>query len=150
MSFPRRILVPVDFSDTSRHAARTACDWARSMGAHLVILHVIDARYTSMLVGYGLQVAPMTPPDLDRIAREGLDRFVGELPLQGVSFERALRVGLPGEEILAAAGQGGIDLLVMGTHGRTGLRRMIIGSETEHVLRQSPVPVLVVRHPSSN
>lgn len=145
MPLPKRILVPVDFSDTSRLAAEHALDLARATGGQLLFLHVLDARYTSMLVGYGLQVAPMTPPDLDDIARESLDRFLGELDLEGVPHESELRVGLPADEVLSAAAELGADLICMGTHGRTGVRRMVIGSEAERVIRQAPVPVLVVR-----
>lgn len=145
MAVPKTILCPVDFSATSSRAAEEAIAYARALGAELLFLHIVDARYTSMLVGYGLQVAPVQPPDLDRIARESLDEFLQDLDLDGISHRAITRVGLPGDEILETATEEKVDLIVVGTHGRTGVKRMLLGSQAEGVVRQSPVPVLVVR-----
>lgn len=145
MSTPDKILCPVDFSDTSKKAVGEALAYAKAFDAKVLFLHIVDARYTSMLVGYGLQVAPVQPPDLDKLARESLDEFLDGIDLGGVENERLTRVGLPGDEILDVAEEEKVGLIVMGTHGRTGVKRMLIGSQAEGVVRQAEVPVLTVR-----
>lgn len=142
-----KILVPVDFSDSSRKAFYVALKIARVFDARTIVLHVSEP--ISSLD---------SPEDYEKRAEEierlekGVKRRVNELFDQGglaevdrrkVSVE--IRGGKPYVEIVKFAVQEGIDLIVMGTHGRTGVKHMLIGSQTEKVVRHAGCMVLVVK-----
>jgi nucleotide-binding universal stress UspA family protein len=94
----------------------------------------------------GIAGVPPLPTEYDREAvRAGLNRI--QPPEAGISLEHRLGYGEPGSTILAVAEEIGADLIVMGTHGRTGLRRLLMGSVAEHVVRHASCPVLTVRTP---
>ncbi len=118
------ILFATDFSETSAAAARTALDYARRLGARLHLLHVT-------WVG----TDPTVPPALPALARE-----LGD----GVPVVTAVESGAPAAQIVRYAERKGIDLIVLGTHGRSGVSRALLGSVAERVVRTAPCPVLTV------
>lgn len=140
----RRILAPTDFSHTAEAALGYAEALARAFGAEVYLLHVVevtDETFASvpreiLLTGSG-----------ERIRAYLLERAQARLePLKG-RFGRAeavVRLGPPREVILDAARELGVDLIVLGLRGRTGLARLLVGSVAEHIIRHSPVPVLSV------
>jgi nucleotide-binding universal stress UspA family protein len=136
------ILHPTDFSDRAGYAFRVACALARAGGARLVILHVAQPLWT---LG-GIQGVPPVPLEY---GREGLEELLRRLqpPDPAVAVEHRLELGDPAAEILRAARECSCDLIVMGTHGRGGLGRLLMGSVAEAVVRQAPCPVLTVRLP---
>src|SRR5439155_9282380 len=128
----RTILHPTDFSDRSAHALRLAGALARDYGARLVVLHVAEMP----VVAYGEGVIPpLDPEDAVRVARQQLELL--EAPVTGTPAERRLEVGDPVETILDVAHALPADLIVMGTHGRTGLRRLLMGSVAEQIVRRA-------------
>jgi nucleotide-binding universal stress UspA family protein len=137
------VLVPTDGSDTARRAADRAVDVASRYGATVRALYVIDS------ADLGL-TTPADPHSsrLKRTLREAGDRAVAAVAdaaeEAGVAVETDVVVGVPHAAILASVEETGADLVVMGTHGRTGLARAFLGSTAERVVRRSPVPVLVV------
>jgi nucleotide-binding universal stress UspA family protein len=140
-----RILVPVDFSPCSRAALEYAAELADRNDAKVEVLHVHEpAPYVGPSV---LAMMPSPPRRWDEtqgdVLRE-LEGFVG-----GARDHLRVRVetGLPGDVIPAVAKQGDFDLIVMGTHGRSGLARALLGSVAETVMRRAPVPVLTLRMP---
>jgi nucleotide-binding universal stress UspA family protein len=135
------LLHPTDFSDRSEYASRLACLLARDYGARLVVVHVA----VPPVVVYGEGVVPPEPEVFRAQAQEKLDRL--EAPGAELRLERRLAEGDPVTEILHLAQEIGADLIVMGTHGRTGLSRLLMGSVAEQVVRQAPCPVLTVRMP---
>lgn len=144
-----RILVPLDGSPPSQHGFDEAMALAKQLGSSLQVLNVVDAR---LLVA---EVSAYLPPDrlLDdwRAAGERLvSEAVENARSKGVPAEGAVRCD-PGlrvcDIIVKEAVASGAELIVMGTHGRRGLRRLALGSDAELVLRESPVPVLLVRGP---
>jgi nucleotide-binding universal stress UspA family protein len=140
--FPiRTILHPTDFSDRSEAALQVAHCLAREHGARLIILHVAPEE----VVGGGLPIVPMDP----RFYRDSLNevRIQAEGPDLKFPVETLLRHGDTAEEILGAAERLGCDLIVMGSHGRTGFARLLMGSVAEAVLRRAPCPVLTVKAP---
>jgi nucleotide-binding universal stress UspA family protein len=133
----RKILHPTDFSDHSRAAFELACALARDYGAELLILHV--NRPPQIYAPDGIVVgAPVEEPFEGRVK---LAQIRPEDPR--VKFEHKIVDGDPAEQILKAAV--GMDLIVLGTHGTTGLARLLMGSVAETVLRKAPCPVLTVR-----
>jgi nucleotide-binding universal stress UspA family protein len=137
----RTILHPTDFSERAGYALQLAAALARDYGARLVVLHVV----TPPTVVYGEAVVPVSPEELRAPAREQLDRL--RLPRPDVRAERRLEEGEAVEEILRVARDIGADLIVLGTHGRTGLGRLLMGSTAETVVRKASCPVLTVKAP---
>ena len=145
------LLVPHDFSASANHATALARDEAKLHGARLVLVHVIDLPY---------QIGPMAivPPETGAPinvrdyavsqAKEHLDDLVARLGKDGATATGVVCVGNPVDEILRVAGDEKADAIVMGTHGRTGIRHLIAGSVAERVVRAATVPVITVRHPS--
>jgi nucleotide-binding universal stress UspA family protein len=135
------ILHPTDLSDRSEFAFRLACALARDYGARLILLHVTSRP----VIGY---VEGLVPPQSEsrlRALHEELHRL--SVPDPRISVEHRLREGDPVAEILAVAQESSADLIVMGTHGRTGLARLLMGSVAEQVVRRAACPVLTVKTP---
>jgi nucleotide-binding universal stress UspA family protein len=135
------ILHPTDFSEHSRPALELAFALARDYGARLVVLHAVAAP----VVIYREAVVAPSPDELRAAAWDQLEGL--EVPGAGARVERRLGDGDAPAEILRAAQQLKADLIVMGTHGRTGLGRLLMGSVAEQVVRRAPCPVLTVRTP---
>jgi nucleotide-binding universal stress UspA family protein len=138
----KTILHPTDFSDCSQDAFRLARSLTRDQGARLIVLHVTsvpDLAYK----GYGAPGSPLLAEEYRRKVRQDLERLQPPDPQLG--FERRLEEGDPVTEILRVAAEAGADLIVMGTHGKTGLRHVLMGSVAEQVVRKAPCPVLTLR-----
>lgn len=139
----KTILHPTDFSEPSDLAFRLACSLARDHGARLVVAHVIEPPVP--VYGGGVLVVP-PPQGLKEPLRAKLLQL--RPPGETVQVEHRLAEGDAATEILDLAEQARADLIVMGTHGRGGLRRVLMGSVAEEVVRKAPCPVLTVRTPS--
>jgi nucleotide-binding universal stress UspA family protein len=135
------ILHPTDFSERSQHAFWLACSLARDYGARLIVLHVVAAP----AVVYAEGMVPPIPEELRAAAQEELDRL--QAPRADVRAERRLAEGDAVEETLRVARETNADLIVVGTHGRTGLGRLLMGSVAEQVVRRASCPVLTVKAP---
>ena len=134
----RRVLCPIDFSECSRHAVHHALALARWYGSSLTVLHVVANLPTMDVPG-----VPLTDVQRDRLAEE-MRYFVGPTP-PDVPVSLLVRESSDvRREILAAAHTLMSDLLVIGSHGRSGVERLLLGSVTEKVVRKSPCPVMVV------
>lgn len=143
-----RILVPVDFSEPSRKALAYAAELARPLGAVLEVVHV--AEVPAFVPSASLPEARASDLSLVTLVREGaeelLAKFIGEAAELGIKVQASrLEIGSPAQVIPEVAGAGGYDLIVIGTHGRTGLAHALIGSVAERVVRHAPCPVLSVR-----
>ena len=127
----RRILVPVDCSSCSRAALDFACRLAVALNATIDVLYVVESS--------GAQTA----------ALQELREFIGTVELPGsLTLNERVEAGDPRERIVAISERDGFDLIVLGTHGRTGRSRMLAGSVAESVVRTASRPVVTVREPS--
>jgi len=140
-----RILFPTDFSPGAETAARWAAGLALAFGAELVLVHVLDLTLAGM-AGMPTQVAVMPAVDelIERVRKEAADEM-SRLAARFPGARTIVREGSPRPVILQVAAEVGADLIVMGTHGRTGLAHVLFGSVAEHVVRHSRIPVLTVR-----
>lgn len=138
----RTILHPTDFSQHSTYAYGLASALARDYGARLIVLHVVPE--PTPVYGEGV-VIPANPEVFRIEAREQLERLASPGP--EVAVEHRLEDGDPATGILHAAREAGADLIVMATHGRTGLERLLMGSVAEQVVRKAVCPVLTVKAP---
>lgn len=145
----RNILCPTDFSDLSLYALRYARSFAERNAATLHCLHVVDDAYQYM-VSMGPDSVPIGPPteDLISAAEKQMKTFLAE-NLPGASFPVTSSVvsGRPFVQIITYARDHNVDMIVIGTHGRAGLKHMLLGSVAEKVIRKAPCPVLSIRHP---
>lgn len=137
---PRCLLVPVDFSRPSRAALRHALALAAATGARVILAHVLEPFHAGLLMD-----TTASQDSARRAANERLEALLIEARRTWPKVSRELRVGHPVHTIVALARRVSADLIVLGTHGRTGLRRSLIGSVAERVVREAHCPVLVVR-----
>lgn len=136
---PKTILFPTDFSHAGDAALEYAASLARDTGGKLIILHVEEP--LPAYIGEGYYGVPNPPnPEVRRM----LDAIK---PPEGVRHEHRLVMGNPADEVVRIAKEENVDLIVMGTHGRTGFSRLLMGSVTEHVVRSAHCPVLTIKQP---
>jgi universal stress protein A len=136
------VLCGTDFSDSSRGAIPMAYSLARDHGARLILLHVVPAGTYEIA-----NLAQLGQGESKHQFEEGIRRELRELcpPDGGVPLEYKVAEGDPAAAINKVAEETAAALIVLGTHGRTGLRRALMGSVAEHVMRTAPCPVLVVK-----
>jgi nucleotide-binding universal stress UspA family protein len=145
----KRILCPVDFSDASKAALETAADLAKRQGATLTLLHAYPVPGYTFPDGSFVASSKMLE-ELAEAAKAHLDEWKTLATKLGVAgVEAVTAVGEPAAEIVAYAKEKGADLVVVGTHGRTGLTHALMGSVAERVVRRAPCPVLTVRPPKA-
>lgn len=137
-----RILVPTDFSDCAKQAVTYASELAKRFGAELHLLHVVQPPFITDAYAASLPEDALHP---EEFARKDLE--AAEVPdAERISHvQRRLQSGVPFVEIVRYARQNDIDLIVIGTHGRTGLMHMLMGSVAEKVVRKASCAVLAVR-----
>ena len=135
------VLHPTDISEDSEHAFRLACALARDYNARLLVLHVIPP---PMVLYAGGPVPADTWPSVEEV-EEKLRQLKSHTP--GVRLETQILEGDPVDMILGAAEETHSDVIVMGTHARTGLGRLLLGSVAESVIRKAPCPVLSAKPP---
>ncbi|MFO0679318.1 MAG: universal stress protein [Polyangiaceae bacterium] len=146
MNLPRSILVPTDFSSAASVAADYAVNLAKELGAKVALLHV----YEVPVLGFPEAPLVATPDMVANIVKTtqgALDVLAKRYEDRGVTVTTFLKNGDAREIIHAVAEEVGADLLVMGTHGRRGISRALLGSVTEEVIRTSSRPVLTLRVP---
>lgn len=142
----RRVLAPTDFSDNSLPAVRYAAELAEKFGAELVLLHIVQD--LALVLPDAVMPTPVMAPDLGELtgsARASLAKLAADLNLDRLNPRVEVRVGTPVTVIEEAARDLKADLICVGTHGRTGLAHLLLGSVAERVVRHAPCPVLVVR-----
>jgi nucleotide-binding universal stress UspA family protein len=139
MSAFRHVLVATDFGKPAERAAELGVTFAETFGAKLTLLFVLSIPNSVYATSSYLQFG-----ELEREARRALDKESARLSERFPQLASALRTGTPWEEIIEAAKELGADLIVMGTQGRRGLPRALLGSVAEKVVRMANVPVLTV------
>lgn len=142
----REILLATDFSEPARHATEHAAALARAFGARLHLLHVVEE------MGYweGFDLRHFPTPEVYEELRESARIALEDLREEAAGPEGAetlVREGKPSLEILRAAAEIPADVIVVGSHGQSGLAETLFGSTAEKVVRKAPCAVLVVRHP---
>ena len=140
----QHVLVPIDFSATADRALAYAIALAQQLQARLTLLHVLDltpVTMEDMTTGMTATYLEDLETDAQHLLQASRERVQGA----GLQGESLLVQGTPTQTIVDTAGEQGVDLIIMGTHGRTGLAHVFLGSVAEHVVRQGPCPVLVVR-----
>ncbi len=149
MNVPKTILVPTDFSEPSKAALEYALMLAKKLDAKVHLVHA----YELPVVGFPDGTLTITAEMATRIieaARDSLAQLVAAYADRGVPLTSSLEQADPRDGVLSAAKKANADLIVMGTHGRRGLSRALIGSVAEGVVRRSSIPVLTVHAESAS
>ena len=142
----RRILVATDFTETSERALEFGIELARKFDAATTLVHVYQIPAMGFADG-GYIAGAEVAAQLSTAAQNRLDAMVESRKTAGVPMQAILREGVAWEEINAVAKEVEADLIVIGTHGRRGLARALLGSVAENVIRTSTIPVLVIHGP---
>jgi len=143
------ILVPIDFSSHSRKTLDYASRFAARHGASIRLLHIFQLpEYAVTQYEHRQQGCDELRSQVswaEEAAQENLDALEQELLNKGLNAKGYLRVGYPFEEIVLMANDPDVDLVIIGTHGRSGIKRLLVGSTAERVVEHAPCPVLVVK-----
>jgi nucleotide-binding universal stress UspA family protein len=145
----QRILVPVDGSETSRRGLEEAIKLSKALNASIRLVHIIDDTPLALNPETGVAAAPLVA-DFAEAGKEIMEEARAFAAGQGVQVETTLHenfIGRVAERILEESRKCGAELIVMGTHGRRGIRHAVLGSDAEAVVRGAGVPVLLVRAP---
>jgi nucleotide-binding universal stress UspA family protein len=145
MFAPKRILVPVDFSEPSTRALMHAIALAEQFAASLDVLHVVPNPYVDDPAGLYLPLPVTYVNDLMNDARKRLDDLLDSADRQRLRARAIVKVGDPLRQVVEYARGESVDLIVLGTHGRSGVAHLFLGSVAERVVRTAPCPVLTVR-----
>jgi nucleotide-binding universal stress UspA family protein len=144
-----RILVPIDFSEHSKRTVSYATKTASRHNSTIYLLHVFQIPdYVVTPYARRRQNSAEVQSHVDAAeqeARENLEAFAQELSVRGIKVKPFLRVGYPFDEIVLMAKHFDVDLIIIGSHGRGGLSRLLVGSTAERVVEHAPCPVLVVK-----
>ncbi len=148
-----KILCPIDFSDPSRAALAHAVDLAEHFSARIILFHAISEidhtpspsyTLTPQLMDQMVQISHQMKENAEKAMKEMVDNIVPE----GIDTRQQVAIGNPADRIVQAAEDEQVDLIVMATHGRSGIKGLIFGSVAEKVVRSAQCPVLTMKHQS--
>lgn len=145
---PKKILVPTDFSDSSDKALQEAIDVAGKYHSKITVLHVIDKEIQQCAVDYCIPIEAVERFEEEGVnqSRKRMQTEVSKLSgSQTVEIDYDVKHGVPYDEIIKEQEEKGIDLIVMASHGRTGLTRFMLGSVADKVVKKASAPVLLVK-----
>ncbi len=142
-----KILAPIDFSDFSKHALKYSVEMAEHFSAELFLIYVIEPSFYPADFSMGQISVPTAELETIKHAREQLDLLAEEKIRKRVKYNTMIKTGRPFVEIIDTASEEDIDLIIISTHGHTGMEHLLFGSTAEKVVRKAPCPVLTLREP---
>lgn len=141
----KRILVPIDFSEYSKNALQFSIHFARQFRAELVLIYVVESIIYPADFSFGQVGFPNVEDELRRKGEDEIEKLIKKEIKKSVKARRIIRTGKPFVEITKAANDEKVDLIIIASHGHTGVEHMLFGSTAEKVIRKAPCPVLVLR-----
>jgi universal stress protein A len=142
-----KVLVPIDFSDYSKNALKYAAQFAHQFKAKMFLVYVVEPMIYPADFSMGQVAIPSTDIDLQKRGDEELNNLAKSLIDPSVEVEIIIKTGKPFVEINETAVEKDIDLIIIATHGHTGVEHLLFGSTAEKVVRKAPCPVLTLREP---
>ncbi len=142
-----RILIPTDFSPTSRHAFSYAIDMNKLFNARLYLVHVLQDFTEFSEYTLSATILPQLYIEFEQNATSKLEEMVGMAVPQDMHCDTYILHGVPFYELIQFARNEQIDLIVIGSHGRTDLKHVLFGHTAEKIVKKAPCPVLSVKHP---
>lgn len=143
----KKILVPIDFSDYSKNALKYATQFAKQFNAKIYLIYVVEPMIYPADFSMGQVAIPSTDIDLHSRAEEELTKLSKDIVSGNLQVEILIKTGKPFVEIIETASANDIDLIIIATHGHTGVEHLLFGSTAEKVVRKAPCPVLTLREP---
>ena len=142
----KNIMVPIDFSDYSKNALRYAVQFAKSFHSKIFLIYVVEPMIYPADFSMGQVAIPSADIDMHGRAEEELQKLASDIGSE-LPVEIMIKTGKPFFEINDAAKEKDIDLIIIATHGHTGVEHLLFGSTAEKVVRKAPCPVLTLREP---
>lgn len=142
-----KVLVPIDFSDYSKSALKYAVNFARSFSAEIILIYVVEPIIYPPDFSMGQIAMPSINTDWDKRAREELDKLAKIEITNSIKVKTTIKTGKPFVEIIETAKEEDVDLIIIATHGHSGVEHILFGSTAEKVVRKAPCPVLTLREP---
>ena len=143
----KKVLVPIDFSDYSKNSLRYAVNFAKQFNAEIYLIYVVEPVIYPPDFSMGQIAIPSVNAEWDERAKVELDNLAKtEIP-EGFNVKTILKNGKPFLEIIDTASEENIDLIIIATHGHSGVEHILFGSTAEKVVRKAPCPVLTLREP---
>ncbi len=140
----KKIILPVDFSDSSDHLVDYTVTFAKQINADIMLIHVASTDIGFVIGDMGFQYFPEVEENEIKYELKELNRLEQRVIAQGVNCQHILKQGIAGDTILEFATENHADYIVVGSHGRSGVYDVFIGSLTKEITRKSKIPVLVV------
>lgn len=142
-----KILVPIDFSDYSKNSLKYAVNFAKFLKAKVYLIYVIEPQIYPADFSMGQIAMPPVELELDKRAKEELEKLAKTEINGELEVETIIKTGKPFIEIIETAREIAVDLIIIATHGRSGVEQILFGSTAEKVVRKAPCPVLTLRDP---
>jgi nucleotide-binding universal stress UspA family protein len=147
MELIKKILVPIDFSDYSKKALQYTVKFAEEMNAEISLVYVIEPVVYPADLSMGQMVIPQSDVDFSHKSAEELETFAKSEIGEKLKYKVMVKTGKPFIEIIDTAKEINADLIIISTHGHTGVEHLLFGSTAEKVVRKAPCPVLTIREP---
>lgn len=143
----KKVLVPVDFSDYSKSSLRYAVSFAKHFSADICLVYVVEPMVYPPDFSMGQIAIPSIDTEMDKRAYEELNNLAKKIIPPDVKSKVIVKTGKPFVEIIETASEEDADLIIIATHGHTGIEHVLFGSTAEKVVRKAPCPVLTLREP---
>ncbi len=142
-----KVLVPIDFSDYSKSALKYAVNFVKHFEAQLILVYVVEPVIYPPDFSMGQIAIPSVDVEMDKRAVEELNKLANQEIPGEIKVKSIVKTGKPFIEIIETAGEEDVDLIIIATHGHTGMEHILFGSTAEKVVRKAPCPVLTLREP---
>ena len=143
----KKVLVPIDFSDYSKSALKYAVNFAKSFNAEIILIYVVEPVIYPPDFSMGQIAMPSINTEWDDRAKEELQKLAKSEIVGTENVKTIIKTGKPFVEIIETAKEENVDLIIIATHGRSGVEHILFGSTAEKVVRKAPCPVLTLREP---
>lgn len=143
----KKVLVPIDFSDYSKSALKYAVNFTKQFNAELILIYVVEPVIYPPDFSMGQIAIPTVDLEMDKRAGEELEKLAAKEIPEGIKVKTLVKTGKPFIEIIETASEEDIDLVIIASHGHTGVEHILFGSTAEKVVRKAPCPVLTIREP---
>ena len=144
----KKVLVPIDFSDYSKSSLKYAVNFAKNFNASLVLVYVVEPVIYPPDFSMGQIAIPAAGIEMDKRAKEELNKLAKKEIPSDLNVKKIIKTGKPFVEIVETAAEEDVDLIIIATHGHTGVEHILFGSTAEKVVRKAPCPVLTLREPA--
>ena len=143
----KKVLVPIDFSDYSKNALKYAVNFAKSFNADIILIYVVEPVIYPPDFSMGQIAMPSINTEWDNRAKDELQKLAKSEIAEIANVKTVIKTGKPFVEIIETAKEENVDLIIIATHGHSGVEHILFGSTAEKVVRKAPCPVLTLREP---